>query len=152
MKLRQSPLLKSVVRSCKRHASFKDIKSNKSGLSWELDRTMRDGHHDMKTFGLGFLRSVSSVEQQAHTMASLQPAYAVLEHALDKSVESKEETRASKFWKKFSRDVRRATSLANDVVALGGNNLPIPAAARYVAAIQDAAENVDENNDISSKG
>ena len=87
---------------------------------------MRDGDHDMKVFGIGFLRSVSSTTHQAHTMASLRAPYSVLEEALDSLDEN---TRASIFWKKFGNDVRKAKLLANDVEALGGNDIPTPAAA-----------------------
>ena len=131
------------------HASkFKDLKSNKEGLSWELDVTMREGHHDMKTFGLGFLRSVSSTEHQAHTMASLRAPYSVLEEAFDHMDEN---SRAGIFWKIFGKDVRKAHLLAADVKSLGGNNIPTPAAARYVASIQRASEDV-YNGDPASKG
>ena len=129
-------------------SSFKDIVSNKTGLSYQLDGTMRDGDHDMKVFGIGFLRSVSSTTHQAHTMASLRAPYSVLEEALDSLDEN---TRASIFWKKFGNDVRKAKLLANDVEALGGNDIPTPAAAKYVASIQRAAADMTEG-DPASKG
>ena len=136
-------------RVCVQHASkFKDLKSNKEGLSYALDSTMRDGDHDMKTFGLGFLRSVSSTEHQAHTMASLRAAYSVLEDALDRAEPN---SRAAIFWKQFGDDVRKAARLENDVKSLGGNHLPIPAAAKYVASIQRASEDMIEG-DPASKG
>lgn len=139
------------VKLCLRNASsFKDIKANKDKekLSYLLDATMREGHHDMTTFGLGFLRSVSSVSHQAHTFASLKAPYSVLEHALDNLDEN---SRASIFWKKFSKDVRKTELLTIDLQSLGGNNIPTPAAARYVASIQRASEEM-YLDDVSSKG
>lgn len=132
----------------RRKSSFKDIKANKTGLSYDLDVTMREGHHDMKTFGLGFLRSVSSTTEQAHTFASLRAPYSVMEDAFDRIDGN---TRAAIFWKPFSNDVRKANLLAADIKSLGGNDLPTPAAARYVAAIQQAAQDVYEG-DPASRG
>ena len=74
--------------------------------------------------------------------------YSVLEEALDSLDEN---TRASIFWKKFGNDVRKAKLLANDVEALGGNDIPTPAAAKYVASIQRAAADMTEG-DPASKG
>ena len=37
--------------------------ANKRGLSKMLDGTLREGAHDMKVFGLGFLRSVRSLDE-----------------------------------------------------------------------------------------
>jgi heme oxygenase len=129
-------------------STFKDLKSNKHGLSYDLDSTMRDGHHDMKTFGLGFLRSVSSTTEQVHTMASLRAPYSVLEDELDRA---DEKSRVSKFWKGFAKDVRKAKLLAADIESLGGNHVPIPAAARYVTSIKRAAEDTYQG-DPESRG
>ena len=41
---------------------LKTSSANKTGLSYQLDGTMRSGAHDMKTFGAGTLRSLSSLE------------------------------------------------------------------------------------------
>ena len=130
-------------------SSYQQIKANKTGLSWELDSTMRDGHHDMITFGLGFARSVSSIKQQAHTMASLAAPYAVLENAFDDTPMT---SRAGKFWHVLGADVRKADALMSDVQNLyGGNSLPTPAAGRYVASIQNASREMIEG-EPESKG
>lgn len=134
-----------------RKLSLKDIQSNKHGLSFELDVTMREGHHDMKLFGLGFLRSISTKKHQAHTLASLHAPYAVMEALLDKQVEIGSNIKLKKFWEKIDRDVRKAWVLKHDVASLGGNDLPLTAAARYVSTIQKAATNRDQN-DPSSEG
>ena len=143
---------RALLSHCKvsvQHASnFKDLKSNKEGLSYALDSTMRDGDHDMKTFGLGFLRSVSSTAHQAHTMASLRAPYSVLEDAFDRAQPN---SRAAIFWKHFGNDVRKAALLEHDLKSLGGNDIPTPAAAKYVASIQRASEDMIEG-DPASKG
>ena len=120
---------------------MKSLKNNKTGLSYILDATMREGHHDMFTFGVGFLRSLSSKQEQAHLIASLRAPYSVMEKAFD---EAHPKSRIHRFWSKFSSDLRKAPSLANDVKMLGGNNLPILESAKYVAVIQDAAEDSDD--------
>ena len=129
-------------------STIKDIVSNKTGLSYQLDGTMRDGDHDMNVFGLGFLRSVSSTSHQVHTMASLRAPYSVMEEALDNLDEN---SRASIFWKQFGNDVRKSKQLTDDVAALGCNDTPLPASAKYVASIQRAAEDMVEG-DPASKG
>ena len=40
-----------------------DSTANKRGLSRMLDQTLKEGAHDMRVFGLGFLRSVSSFDE-----------------------------------------------------------------------------------------
>lgn len=115
---------------------FKKLRNNKSGLSFALDSTMRDGHHDMKLFGLGFLRSISHPVEQAHTLKSLSLAYSALEESLD-SIGS--HTRAAKFWKIFKGDLRKAQSLKLDIEIFGGFSGPTLAAEKYAAAIYAAA-------------
>lgn len=141
-------LLNHSRQTIRQASTFKDLKSNKHGLSYDLDSTMRDGHHDMKTFGLGFLRSVSSTTEQVHTMASLRAPYSVLEDELDRA---DEKSRVSKFWKGFAKDVRKAKLLAADIESLGGNHVPIPAAAKYVTSIKRAAEDTYQG-DPESRG
>ena len=132
--------------------SFKEIQNNKHGLSYELDATMREGHHDMKTFGLGFLRSISSIEHQAHTLASLHAPYAAMEGCLYQAVREKKNTKLERFWSKIGQDVEKSDSLKEDVDMLGGNKLPIPSGDRYAAAILKAAENRCQNDDPGSEG
>ena len=103
----------------------------------------------MKTFGLGFLRSVSSRQHQAHTLASLLAPYSVMESCLDKAamLQNNTNTKLQRFWCKIKKDVEKSSALREDVAMLGGNHLPLVAAARYVAAVQDAALNrCNENN------
>lgn len=131
----------------------KQLSANKTGLSYELDSTMRDGHHDMVTFGAGFLRSVSSLEEQAHTLESLRLAYLAMETSLDGLDEN---CRAAVFWKKFGKDLRKADKLEKDVETLSaqigsGCALRTPAAERYAAAILEVSNNAI-NNDPRSKG
>ena len=108
----------------------------------------------MKTFGLGFLRSVSSRQHQAHTLASLLAPYSVMESCLDKAamLQNNTNTKLQRFWCKIKKDVEKSSALREDVAMLGGNHLPLVAAARYVAAVQDAALNRCNENNPASEG
>lgn len=134
--------------------SFKDIQNNKHGLSYELDITMREGHHDMKTFGLGFLRSVSSKEHQIHTLASLHTPYAAMELSLDEAVQKNTNIKLGRFWSMVNKDLEKSNALKEDVQMLGGSNneLHLPAADRYVSAIHRAAANRCNENNPGSEG
>jgi heme oxygenase len=128
---------------------YKTLKANKirGSLSHILDGTMRDGSHNMKLFGLGFLRSVSSKEQQAHTMASMGLAYKALEDSLQSC---NPESRAGKFWMKFSHDFdHKSKQLTTDVIAMGGNKLSLQAGNRYSDRIHAICNEMDIGNDIS---
>lgn len=87
---------------------FSQLKANKEGLSFELDSTMRDGHHDMKLFVIGFMRAVSNKKEKAHQLESLRKAYQSLEDSFD-SIE--EDTRAHIFWNKIKNEVRKKDAL-----------------------------------------
>ena len=87
---------------------FSQLKANKEGLSFELDSTMRDGHHDMKLFVVGFMRAVSNKKEKAHQLESLRKAYQSLEDSFD-SIE--ENTRAYIFWNKIKNAVRKTDAL-----------------------------------------
>jgi hypothetical protein len=50
------------------------------GLSFALDGTLRSGEHDMKVFGLGFLRSVASRAAHVHFTTSMLHWYQVQYH------------------------------------------------------------------------
>ena len=88
---------------------FSQLKANKEGLSFELDSTMRDGHHDMKLFVIGFMRAVSDKKEKAHQLESLRKAYQSLEESFD-SID--ENTRAYIFWSKIKNDVRKTEALS----------------------------------------
>jgi len=115
---------------------YKQLQHNKTGLSYELDSTMRDGHHNMQLFVTGFCRSISSPVEQAHTFESLRQAYAALEDALDAAPPT---TRAAQFWAQFQGVLRKAPALRADVETLGGFDGPTPAATRYADTIRAAA-------------
>ena len=88
---------------------FSQLKANKEGLSFELDSTMRDGHHDMKLFVIGFMRAVSDKKEKAHQLESLRKAYQSLEESFD-SID--ENTRAYIFWSKIKNEVRKTEALS----------------------------------------
>jgi hypothetical protein len=59
-------LPKRVARALPKSESAKTLvesSANKRGLSKMLDGTLREGAHDMRVFGLGFLRSVASLDE-----------------------------------------------------------------------------------------
>merc|ERR1719424_1969547 len=45
---------------------MESAKNNKIGVAAKLDATMKEGVHDVRAFGLGFLRSVASIEEYQH--------------------------------------------------------------------------------------
>jgi len=124
---------------------YKQLQHNKTGLSYELDSTMRDGHHNMQLFVTGFCRSISSPVEQAHTFESLRQAYAALEDALDAAPPT---TRAAQFWAQFQGVLRKAPALRADVETLGGFDGPTPAAARYADTIRAAAADTVTGGDL----
>ena len=48
-------------------------------ITEQLDSTMHDGSHDMKAFGLGFLRSLATRSEQAKVHVFLCHTYAAME-------------------------------------------------------------------------
>lgn len=88
---------------------YKELKANKSGLSYELDVTMRDGHHNMNLFVAGFVRAVSSKYDKAHNLESLRKPYQAMENSFD-CIDP--DTRAFTFWSKIGKFVRKGDDLA----------------------------------------
>ena len=105
----------------------------------------------MKTFGLGFLRSISSLRHQLHEKASLLVAYAAMEEALDEIAARESNPKITKFWRTFGPDVRKANALKMDVENLGGCGEEFPAALQYVTVIQNAAKEM-QGDDKSTQG
>ena len=147
--LRRAAVGGSSGRSERALSVYKQLQHNKTGLSYELDSTLRDGHHNMKLFVTGFCRSISSPVEQAHTFESLRQAYAALEDALDAAPSG---TRAARFWAQFQGELRKAPALRDDVNMLGGFDAPTPAAARYADAIRAAANDGGDPADDGSRG
>eukprot|EP00854_Cymbomonas_tetramitiformis_P000352 gene352-657_t len=67
---------------------FKESRANKVGLSYALDGSLRSGEHDMKVFGLGFLRTVSTRQEFANITASMYFFYKAMEVEFDAFVAS----------------------------------------------------------------
>jgi len=109
--------------------------ANKRGLSLALDGTLREGAHDMRVFGLGFLRSVASREEYTHFATGMYHYYGAMEARLDA-----DQHLAGDLWRRFP-ELRRAPKLAHDLADIGlSTPAPAtPATAAYVAAIDDAA-------------
>ena len=60
-------------------------KNNKVGLSSRLDATMKEGVHDVQAFGLGFLRSCSSLEEYRHFTAQYAHVYTAMESEFERT-------------------------------------------------------------------
>ena len=65
------------------------------GLSYALDGTLRDGSHNMRIFGLGYLRSVASPQAHAHFTTSMYFWYQAMEEEFDAAVRRHEMSEAT---------------------------------------------------------
>lgn len=110
--------------------------ANKRGLSLKLDGTLREGAHDMRVFGLGFLRSLSSRKEYEHFTVSFYHIYAAMEDAFIKNGDGP----AGRVWSQFP-DLARTEPLLEDLRNVGlGNDPPppSPATAAYISSIKAA--------------
>ena len=118
---------------------FKSSKANKRGFAKALDGTLRDGSHNMKTFGIGFLRSVAGVEAYGHFATALYHVYKAMEDNLDAQPQ---ETGISRVWQ-GAPELRRAEALGKDLAYLGLDptlSALSPATQEYVDSIHNAAK------------
>ncbi|KAK3276821.1 hypothetical protein CYMTET_15133 [Cymbomonas tetramitiformis] len=135
---------------------FKESRANKVGLSYALDGSLRSGEHDMKVFGLGFLRTVSTRQEFANITASMYFFYKAMEVEFDafvaseasKSSQGNMKTVAnggasvSRVWREFP-ELRRAPRLQQDYEGLGldiDSAVASPATLRYVQRIHEVAK------------
>lgn len=122
---------------------FKQSKANKEGLSFALDATLRDGSHDMRVFGLGFLRSLASPAAYGHFSSSMYFGYKAMEDEFDNIVKSDDQTNPSAMavvWKAFP-ELRRTPGLEKDLIQMGlqPDQLTMsPATLDYVNSIKHA--------------
>ena len=134
-----------IVRILPKSESTKTLvesRANKQGLSLMLDGTLREGAHDMSVFGLGFLRSVASVEDYVHVHTGMYHYYGAMESALDSN-----QSTAGQVWREFP-ELRRLPGIKQDLVTIGAaddvsamSGVPpaSPATMRYVQRIEAAA-------------
>jgi heme oxygenase len=121
-------------------ATLAESSANKRGLSLALDGTLREGAHDMRVFGLGFLRSVASTQDYAHFTTGMYHYYHAMEACLDTNPH-----KAGQLWRQFP-ELRRADKLRLDLKEIGivSNHDDVPSAspatAAYIADIRRAAE------------
>lgn len=135
---------------------FKESRANKVGLSHALDGSLRSGEHDMKVFGLGFLRTVSTRQEFAKITASMYFFYKAMETEFDALVASEASTcsqgnsksfvlggaSVSRVWRTFP-ELRRAPRLQQDYEGLGldiDSAIASPATLRYVHRIHEVAK------------
>lgn len=130
---------------------FKNSAANKVGLSYALDGAMRNGSHDMRVFGTGTLAALVSRASLAKFLAAHHHFYAELETRLDDAARGSDPTPSGAVWRRFSAELRRAPSLADDVSNLLDDSVsehpPTPAVAAYVGGIARAAERESSSPD-----
>eukprot|EP00287_Rhodomonas_sp_CCMP768_P003442 CAMPEP_0196730642 /NCGR_PEP_ID=MMETSP1091-20130531/10648_1 /TAXON_ID=302021 /ORGANISM="Rhodomonas sp., Strain CCMP768" /LENGTH=407 /DNA_ID=CAMNT_0042073687 /DNA_START=13 /DNA_END=1235 /DNA_ORIENTATION=- len=129
-------------------AAWKKSVANKTGLSKQLDSTMHDGSHDMKAFGLGFLRSLASKQEQAVFNVFLWNVYTTMEESFDAVRKRSDNDGAAmkQLWERFGEDLRRKEALREDLEMFGINSedpaatAPSAATLAYLQQIKRAAE------------
>lgn len=119
---------------------FRLSKANKIGLSNMLDGTMRNGSHDMKIFGTGTLRALATRNALLEFFQAHLFFYKTMEEELDKST-----GRTAILWNKFSKDLRRASLLQDDVNELsnlvGSSTTSLtPATLSYVTRLREVGQ------------
>ena len=127
-----------LIRFSSTAAIFRNSTANKTGLSYELDGTMRSGSHDMKTFGAGSLRALVSKSTLLQFLDGHRVFYEAMEEELDKS-----NGPSMVVWKKFEKNLRRTQSLIHDCQVLstevGYNGIltPSKAALSYARRLRE---------------
>eukprot|EP00960_Hanusia_phi_P077306 768675-Hanusia_phi.AAC.1 len=141
--------LNQMVRSCQAllpksesYKTLRDSSANKRGLSRKLDLLLREGVHDMKVFGLGFLKSVASKDDYIHFTSSSFHFYREMEQQLDRKAE--EGAIVGRLWSGFP-ELRRAQRLEEDLRTAGEHRDPrklfmSPATMAYCSSIRRAGE------------
>lgn len=97
---------------------LKTATANKTSLSKALDGTLKRGH-DMKTFGLGTLASMSDRERYARFTGSMYAVYQAMETELDASVSVSKPV--ATVWKPYGDILRRSERLEKDWLDVSPN-------------------------------
>lgn len=108
-------------------------------LALALDGTLRQGH-DMKTFGVGTMASMASIERYARFTASMCAIYGAMEEELDAAGQHAAPA-VYAVWCLHGGTLRRTPALLadhQDVLPSALLPPPTPATARYVRAIRTA--------------
>ena len=109
------------------------------------------GAGDMRVFGTGTLAALVSRASLAKFLAAHHHFYAELETRLDDAARGSDPTPSGALWRRFSAELRRAPSLADDVSVLLDDSVsehaPTPAVAAYVGGIARAAERESSSPD-----
>jgi len=104
-----------------------------------LDGTLREGAHDMRVFGLGFLRSVATKDDYVHFTTGMYHYYGAMEERFGKSDRS---SLAGKVWQQFP-ELPRQDKIQHDLKIVGAwkEGLAMSAATEnYVNSIHTAAD------------
>ena len=105
----------------------------------------------MRVFGTGTLAALVSRASLAKFLAAHHHFYAELETRLDDAARGSDPTPSGALWRRFSAELRRAPSLADDVSVLLDDSVsehaPTPAVAAYVGGIARAAERESSSPD-----
>ena len=123
-------------------AIFRGSVANKHGLSALLDGTLK-GNHDMKSFGLGFVRSCSSREAYAKFTTSHYHFYSAMEQAFDAQPEG---SAMHGVWAAVPELHGAPAKLEVDLAEVGvdaASTAASPAAAAYVQAVEAASNSND---------
>jgi len=118
---------------------FEGLKANKTGLSKKLDSVLKNSH-DMRIFGLGFLRSCASHAEYAHFMQSHYHFYIALEETL--SLQCSQTSAIGRIWNACPELHGAPKRLETDLCHVGidaKETVPSSATAAYANAIKHAA-------------
>eukprot|EP00239_Pterosperma_sp_CCMP1384_P011294 CAMPEP_0197863398 /NCGR_PEP_ID=MMETSP1438-20131217/40820_1 /TAXON_ID=1461541 /ORGANISM="Pterosperma sp., Strain CCMP1384" /LENGTH=265 /DNA_ID=CAMNT_0043481275 /DNA_START=259 /DNA_END=1056 /DNA_ORIENTATION=- len=131
---------------------YKESKANKVGLSYDLDGTLRSGAHDMKVFGLGFLRSISSEGHHRSTLTAMWHFYNAMEIHFDhisapQAGPSPPSSPMAQIWAQFP-ELRRAPALKADLADLGVDVAALEPSSATSAYIKHINECANEDPDL----
>eukprot|EP00929_Paragymnodinium_shiwhaense_P014560 TRINITY_DN122475_c0_g1_i1.p1 TRINITY_DN122475_c0_g1~~TRINITY_DN122475_c0_g1_i1.p1 ORF type:complete len:277 (+),score=67.00 TRINITY_DN122475_c0_g1_i1:86-916(+) len=118
---------------------FQGLKANKTGLSKKLDTVLRN-NHDMKIFGVGFVRSCANHAEYRHFMESHYHFYVALEDVFAK--QCGDTSSMGRIWKSCRELHGAPEKLKADLAEVGvdaAQTTPSPATAAYVQNIRDAS-------------
>ena len=85
------------------------------GLSKMLDGTLREGAHDMRVFGLGFLRSVATYDDYVHFTTGMYHYYGAME---ERFARADRDSVPGKLWKQFP-ELPRQEKIKRDLQMVG---------------------------------
>lgn len=108
-------------------------------LAHKLDGTLREGHHDMRVFGLGTAAAWASRERYAAFTTAMLHVYRAMEEELEST--HRAGSAVEVVWGRHRTVLRRASRLESDLLDVV-DCVPVasPATEQYVRTIRDAGE------------